>query len=186
MVGERGFPSVSSAARSMPASAKAWSVGAKTVKDPALEGFQEFSLNDGGYEEAWSPALSSPWNVVGCVSGHQHFVNDMDEAIAGNDVRHNDVRIVHHHAVANREGQRLSICSVGLHTIRDVGGRTSALQRGRGVYRRVWLCLRVSSEARSIPASAKAWSVGAKTVNGLSPERVASKSAWITAETKES
>ena len=44
----------------------------------------------------------------------------------------------------------------------------------------------VSSEARSIPASANAWSVGANRVNGPSPCRVVSNSAWITAATSES
>ena len=35
----------------------------------------------------------------------------------------------------------------------------------------------VSSEARSMPASAKAWSVGAKSVNGPSPCNVSNNSA---------
>ena len=43
----------------------------------------------------------------------------------------------------------------------------------------------VSREARSIPASAKAASVGAKTVNGPAPCRVATSSAWARAATSE-
>ena len=43
----------------------------------------------------------------------------------------------------------------------------------------------MSSVARSMPASAKAWSVGAKSVNGPSPWRVSSNSAWMTAATSE-
>ena len=43
-----------------------------------------------------------------------------------------------------------------------------------------------SNVAKSIPASANAWSVGAKTVNGPSPCRVVSNSACITAATSES
>ena len=43
----------------------------------------------------------------------------------------------------------------------------------------------VLSAARSIPASTNAWSVGANTVNGPSPSRVGSNSAWITAATSE-
>ena len=43
----------------------------------------------------------------------------------------------------------------------------------------------VSRAARSMPASAKAWSVGAKTVNGPSPCRVSSSPACTTAETKD-
>ena len=42
---------------------------------------------------------------------------------------------------------------------------------------RVTLPSGVSSAARLIPASLNAWSVGAKTVNGPGPSRVASKSA---------
>ncbi len=42
----------------------------------------------------------------------------------------------------------------------------------------------VVKSARSMPASAKAWSVGAKTVKGPGPWRVAKSSAWITAATK--
>ena len=43
----------------------------------------------------------------------------------------------------------------------------------------------VSSAARSIPAAAKAASVGAKTVNGPAPCRVATRSAWARAATRE-
>ena len=43
----------------------------------------------------------------------------------------------------------------------------------------------VSREAKSIPASAKAASVGAKTVNGPAPCRVATSSAWARAATSE-
>ena len=125
-VGERGFAFGCVQCREVNACISKGLVGwgKHRERTRALKGFQEFSLNDGGYEGGVvARALSSPWNVVGCVRWHEHLVNDMDEAVAGNDVRQNDVRIVHHHAVANREGQRLSICSVGLHTIRDVGGR---------------------------------------------------------------
>ena len=51
---------------------------------------------------------------------------------------------------------------------------------------RVALPSSLSRAARSIPAAANASSVGAKTVNGPSPWRVASSSAWITAATSES
>ena len=43
----------------------------------------------------------------------------------------------------------------------------------------------VSSEAKSIPASVNAWSVGAKTVNGPVPWSVSNSSAWITPATSE-
>ena len=43
----------------------------------------------------------------------------------------------------------------------------------------------VSRASRSIPAAAKASSVGAKTVNGPSPCRVVTRSAWASAATRE-
>ena len=42
----------------------------------------------------------------------------------------------------------------------------------------------VLREARSIPASVNAWSVGAKSVNGPEPCNVSNNSAWTTAETR--
>ena len=44
----------------------------------------------------------------------------------------------------------------------------------------------VSKVVRSIPAAAKASSVGAKTVNGPSPCRAVTRSAWTKAATRES
>ena len=44
----------------------------------------------------------------------------------------------------------------------------------------------LSSAAKSIPASVKAWSVGANTVNGPSPSSVATNSACVSAATNES
>ena len=44
----------------------------------------------------------------------------------------------------------------------------------------------VSKSLRSIPASAKAWSVGANTVNGPVPCKVVTKPAWDNAATSES
>ena len=43
----------------------------------------------------------------------------------------------------------------------------------------------VSNADKSIPAAAKASSVGAKTVNGPSPCRVVTRSAWASAATRE-
>ena len=43
----------------------------------------------------------------------------------------------------------------------------------------------VSKEARSMPASVKAWSVGAKTVNGAVPCSVVTRLACVRAATKE-
>ena len=43
----------------------------------------------------------------------------------------------------------------------------------------------VLKSARLIPASVNAWSVGAKTVNGPSPSRVDTRSAWAKAATSE-
>ena len=44
----------------------------------------------------------------------------------------------------------------------------------------------MSKDVRSIPAAAKASSVGANTVNGPSPDNVATSPAWLNAATKES
>ena len=44
----------------------------------------------------------------------------------------------------------------------------------------------VSKDVRSIPAAANASSVGANTVNGPSPDNVATSPAWLNAATKES
>ena len=49
---------------------------------------------------------------------------------------------------------------------------------------RVALPCGLSSAARSIPASANAWSVGANTVNGPGPSKVESRSACNTALTR--
>ena len=68
-------------------------------------------------------ALRRAGNVAGRVGGRQHLVNDVDEAVAGNHVRHGDVRIVDHHPVADGEGQRLTVGRIGRHAVRDVGGR---------------------------------------------------------------
>ena len=43
----------------------------------------------------------------------------------------------------------------------------------------------MSNDAKSIPASANAWSVGAKTVNGPSPDSVDARPACVSAATRE-
>ena len=68
-------------------------------------------------------ALSRAWNVGGCVGGHQHLVDDMDDAVAGVDVGQRDVRAVDHDAVAYGERERLTVDGFGRHAVGKRCGR---------------------------------------------------------------
>ena len=67
-------------------------------------------------------ALCRARDVVGRVRGREHLVDDVDEPVAGDYIRHGDIGVVDHHAVAHHERQRLSVGGIGHHAIRDVGG----------------------------------------------------------------
>ena len=89
----------------------------------ALQRFEEFGLDHTGHERIVNAsALGGAWNVVGRVGGHEHLVDDMNQAVGGDDVGHGYVGVVDHHAVADGERERLAVGSVGAHAVRDVGG----------------------------------------------------------------
>ena len=88
----------------------------------ALQGFEQFSLNDGRHEAVVDGcALSGPGQVVWCVRWREDLVNDVNHAVAGGHVGHGDVCVVDHHAPADREGERLSIGRGCGHALGHVG-----------------------------------------------------------------
>ena len=58
-----------------------------------------------------SGALCCAWNVVGCNSGCEHLVDDMNDTVAGVNIGKRDCCIVHHHASINGEGDRVAVDS---------------------------------------------------------------------------
>ena len=58
-------------------------------------------------------ALRCAWNVVGGIRRHEHLVDDVDEAVGGDDVGHRDIGIVDHDAVADGERQGIPVGSGG-------------------------------------------------------------------------
>ena len=68
-------------------------------------------------------ALSRAWDVVWGVRWHQHLVDDVDQAVAGDDVGEDHVGVVHHHATVDGERERLAVDGVRSHAFGDVRGR---------------------------------------------------------------
>ena len=66
-------------------------------------------------------ALCRSRDVVGCVAWHQHFVDDMDETVAGHHISDGHVGVIDHHAPVDGESERLAIGGVGGQTVRDIG-----------------------------------------------------------------
>ena len=88
----------------------------------ALQRFEEFGLDHTGHERIVDAgALGGAWNVVGGVGGHEHLVDDMNQAVGGDDVGHGHVGIVDHHAVADGKRKRLAVGGVGAHAVGHVG-----------------------------------------------------------------
>ena len=94
----------------------------------ALEGFEQFSLNDGRHEAVVDGcALSGPGQVVGRVRRGQHLVDDVDDAVAGGHVGERHVCVVDHHATGYGEREGLAVGRVGGHAFGDVGRRDVSL-----------------------------------------------------------
>ena len=88
----------------------------------ALQRFEEFGLDHPGHKRIVDAgALSSAWNVVGRVGGHEHLVDNVNQAVGGDDVGHGHVGVVDHHAVADGERERLAVGGVGAHAVGHVG-----------------------------------------------------------------
>ena len=99
--------------------------GSKQRKRPfALQGFEQFCLNhrsDQGVMDA--RALSRSWNVVGGVGGHEHLVDDVDDAVAGHHVSRRNRGTVDHDGIANREGEAVAVGRLCGHAVRHIGSR---------------------------------------------------------------
>ena len=90
----------------------------------ALEGWQQFCLNHTGHEGVVNPsALCSAWNVVGCCSWRQHLVDDVDNTVACVDIWKGDGCIIHHHAVADGEGDWVAVHGGCRQALSDRRGR---------------------------------------------------------------
>ena len=89
-----------------------------------LQGFQQLSLDHARHEGVVQPrALRGSRDVVGRVGRREHLVDDVDESVGRNDVRHDHVRVVDHDPAVDGEGERLSVGGVRGHAFGDVGGR---------------------------------------------------------------
>ena len=62
-------------------------------------------------------ALGRAWNIVGRIGGGEHFVNNVDDTVAGVDVGDGDVGTVDHHAITDGEGQGLTVDGFGRHAV---------------------------------------------------------------------
>ena len=173
----------------MPASAKAWSVGAKRVNGPAPWRVSSNSAcTTAETSESWMPVhcavrgmsfglsvgvrtLSITWITPLLV-----FTSAMDTVASFT---------ITPPSTVNASGWPLTAFADMQSVTAEAG--TSPLTTW---YSRISVSAAfpsgVSRAARSMPASANAWSVGAKTVNGPVPCRVSNSSAWITPATSES
>ena len=101
--------------------------GEERERSGALERLQQFGLDHGAHQRVVNTgALGRAWNVVGGVGGHQHLVDDVNDAVAGVDVRQAHVGVVDHHTITDGEGERVAVDGGGTHAVRDVGGGNSA------------------------------------------------------------
>ena len=97
--------------------------GENRERTGALQRFEEFGLDHTGHERIVDAgALGGAWNVVGGVGGHEHLVDDVNQAVGGDDVGHGHVGVVDHHAVADGERKRLAVGGVGAHAVGHIGG----------------------------------------------------------------
>ena len=65
--------------------------------------------------------MSGSWDVVWGVAWHQHFVDDVDEAVAGHHVSDGNICIVDHHASVDGKRKGLAVGGVRGQTVRDIG-----------------------------------------------------------------
>ena len=70
-----------------------------------------------------SSALCCAWNIVGCCSWCQHLVDDVDDTVACVNICKRDGCIIHHHAVADGEGDGVAVHSGCRQALSDRRGR---------------------------------------------------------------
>ena len=93
----------------------------------ALECLEQFCLNNGTHQRGVDArALRRARDVVGRVRGHQHFVDDVDDTVAGVHVSDAHVGVVDHHAVSDGEGEWMAVDGRGGHAVGNVGSRDGA------------------------------------------------------------
>ena len=93
----------------------------------ALERLKQFGLDHGAHQRVVNTgALGRAWNVVGRVGGHQHLVDDVNDAVAGVHISQAHVGVVDHHAITDGESERVAVDGGGTHAVGDVGGGNSA------------------------------------------------------------
>ena len=93
----------------------------------ALEGWQQFRLNHAGHEGVVNAsALSGAWNIVWCCGRGEHLVDDVDDTVAGVDICERDGGVVHHHAIANSEGDGVAVNGGCLQALGYSGGRNGS------------------------------------------------------------
>ena len=94
-----------------------------------LQRGQQLGLNDSGHQavvNARAPCRGG--NVPRCIGGHQHLIDDVDDAVAGGHVGGGDRGVVHHDRGAHTEGQGVAVDRRCRHAVRHVAGRHSAAQ----------------------------------------------------------
>ena len=95
----------------------------------ALQSGEQVGLNDGRNQGIVNARASSRrGDVAGCIGGHEHLVDDVDDAVAGRNVRSGDRGPVDGDRVADAEGQRVAVDGRGRHAVRDVGRRHGTVQ----------------------------------------------------------
>ena len=95
----------------------------------ALQSGEQVGLNDGRDQGIVNARASSRrGDVAGCIGGHEHLVDDVDDAVAGRNVRSGDRGPVDGDRVADAEGQWVAVDGRGRHAVRDVGRRHGTVQ----------------------------------------------------------
>ena len=89
----------------------------------ALQGFHQFSLNQGGNERGvHARASRRGGDVVVGIGRRQHGVDDVDDPVAGHHVGGGDRGTVHHDRVAYREGKAVVADRRCRHAVGHIGG----------------------------------------------------------------
>ena len=99
--------------------------GRKQRKRPfALQCFEQVCLNHRSDQRVMDArALSRSRDVVGGVGGHEHLVNDVNDAVAGHHVSRGHRGTVDHDGIANGEGEAVAVGRLCRHAVRHIGSR---------------------------------------------------------------
>ena len=68
-------------------------------------------------------ALSSSWNIVGGIGGHQDLVNHVNHTVAGVHVGKRNTGVVHRNTITHRERKGLAVDRISRHAIGKGSGR---------------------------------------------------------------